>query len=180
MKHHFQNLVKLVAIFAMGLILGVGIMRAIAHISADGFPVTGMAAPSPDIVKPLSDKTQQVIGIDGRPGPAVVNIWATWCAPCVKELPSLNRLANRSGVPVYAVSIDKNAQKAQMFLEDLAPDLQFIHDPEMAIVKTARAKGVPVTMFVDASGKVQALKTGEDEWDADEIVTYVQGMMSAH
>lgn len=133
-------------------------------------------------VQPISAE-----GADGKPvnlsdfkGDVVlVNLWATWCAPCVKEMPTLAQLQQRYAgrpVKVLAVSLDKGAQdiaKAKAFIAD-KPPLQFYHgDYALAFSITPPAEGLPTTLIFDRSGRERARLSGGADWsgaDADAVV----------
>ena len=98
-----------------------------------------------------------------RGKPVLVNLWATWCAPCIKELPTLDALA-AGDVRVVAVSQDMDAAKPEPFLASkgltrLAP----YRDPKMALA-TALGANLPTTILYDAAGKEVWRVTGERDW----------------
>src|SRR5205085_8919493 len=97
---------------------------------------------------------------DFKGGPVLVNLWATWCAPCVKELPTLDRLAAAHRIDgqlgVIAVSQDFGPQPSvEAFLEKLkVQDLGAYHDPKMALSGALGPDtGLPTTILFDAAGK---------------------------
>lgn len=100
----------------------------------------------------------------------VLNIWATWCAPCVAEMPTLAKLqaayANQA-VEVVAVSIDSetSATKARVFIARHAP-LKFYHDRDMKLPfkLTPPAPGAPTTVIYGKDGLEQARVAGEADW----------------
>ncbi len=130
-----------------------------------------IAAQGPDgrVVR-LSDFKGEVV---------LVNLWATWCAPCVKEMPTLASLQARYAgrpVKVLAVSLDKgdgDIAKAKAFIADKAP-LQFYHgDYALAFSITPPAEGLPTTLVFDRSGRERARLSGGADWsgaDADAVI----------
>lgn len=104
----------------------------------------------------------------------VLNIWATWCAPCVTEMPTLAKLqAAYAGKPVevVAVSIDTetSATKARLFIARHAP-LKFYHDREMKLPfrLTPQAPGAPTTVIYGRDGLEQARVAGGADWSGPE------------
>ena len=89
----------------------------------------------------------------------LVNLWATWCAPCVKELPTLDRLAkahqNDDSLKVVAISQDSGPQASvEAFLAKLkVDDLGAYHDPKMELSGALNAEVMPTTILLDANGK---------------------------
>ncbi len=112
----------------------------------------------------------------------VLNLWATWCAPCVSEMPTLARLASEyAGKPVVvaAVSIDTPAdlEKAKAFIAQ-HPPLGFYADPQMKLPFAFKpaASGVPTTVIYGADGLERGRMSGAADWsgpDARAVVDHV-------
>jgi thiol-disulfide isomerase/thioredoxin len=109
----------------------------------------------------------------------LVNVWATWCGPCVAELPSLSALAQSNpNIRIITVSVDRNYEDAAQFLGELgAANLPLYHDNTFAIVgKTGmKASGVPISVFYDKTGRELARLAGEADWqseEADALIAY--------
>jgi thiol-disulfide isomerase/thioredoxin len=100
----------------------------------------------------------------------LVNLWATWCAPCVREMPSLDRLQARLGdrLAVMAISEDRGAGAvvdpflAQHEIERLSVYL----DPKMAATQAFRPEGLPATYLIDPQGRILGFVEGGAEWDS--------------
>lgn len=108
----------------------------------------------------------------------LLNIWATWCAPCREEMPTLDRLQGLLGGPgfeVVTLSIDSGGMVAvkpffaQIGVRYLRPYLDTFHDAG-AIVGT----GVPLTLLIDAQGREVARKLGAAHWDDPAIVDLIR------
>jgi thiol-disulfide isomerase/thioredoxin len=121
-------------------------------------------------------------GLDGQPisladfkGKLIVlNLWATWCQPCLKEMPSLAKLGARFGPPlvVLAVSEDRGgADVVKPFLAKLDLDKVTIGlDPKSTAIRALHTRGLPTSVVVDADGKVLGKVEGAADWDSDEMV----------
>ena len=87
------------------------------------------------------------------PGPMVINLWASWCEPCAKELPALQRVADRNMVKVIGVATDDTREAAASRAEGLGVHMPMLLDPDARLRKAIGEANLPVTLFVDASGK---------------------------
>jgi thiol-disulfide isomerase/thioredoxin len=109
----------------------------------------------------------------------LVNFWATWCAPCVRELPSLDNLQRRlagEGLLVLAVSQDRGGAKvAAPFLKKLGVDhVGLFLDPKMTLGRAFGVRALPWTILIDRNGRMVGQLAGYAEWDSDEAVALVR------
>jgi thiol-disulfide isomerase/thioredoxin len=100
----------------------------------------------------------------------VLNFWATWCAPCRKEMPSLERLAADSGdngVAVVSVATGRNPPAAvkRFFTEIGVENLPVLLDPKSALARQMGIFGLPLTVILDPEGQEVARLIGDAEWD---------------
>jgi thiol-disulfide isomerase/thioredoxin len=104
----------------------------------------------------------------------LVNLWATWCAPCVAEMPTLGDLQAKYGdrdFVVVAISVDRDdtRDEAVTKLDALAKGkLAFFQDPKMAVVFPLKARGFPTSVLYDRNGKEIARLAGEADWNSIE------------
>lgn len=110
----------------------------------------------------------------------VVNLWATWCAPCIEELPSLARLAEATrgqGIKVVAISVDRADQAVvRKFLDaNQAQGLEAFHDEGMALARDLGVKGLPTTVIIGADGTWRGSLVGPADWAAPEALDFVRG-----
>lgn len=98
---------------------------------------------------------------DGRP--TVVNLWASWCAPCVREMPLLQATAERAGDAVRFVGIDTQDEPASAagLLAETGVRYDQYDDPDGKVRSAVRAVGLPVTLVYDAQGREVARRFGE-------------------
>lgn len=104
----------------------------------------------------------------------VVNYWATWCAPCRKEMPQLDALAKRyqgRGVKVIALSVDRGgAAKPEKFLNELGVEhLTRAYDPSYKAARAAKLIGLPTTLLVSPDGDEIGRLAGEADWDSQGV-----------
>jgi thiol-disulfide isomerase/thioredoxin len=109
----------------------------------------------------------------------LVNFWATWCAPCIRELPSIDRLqAELSGddFTVLAINEDRGgAETAAPFLEKLGlKNLTATADKHMALSRAMGVRGMPSTYIVSRTGAIMGVLTGPTEWDSPEAKALIQ------
>jgi thiol-disulfide isomerase/thioredoxin len=109
----------------------------------------------------------------------LVNFWATWCAPCVEELPSLDRLQAEMGskdFAVLAINEDRQGAKAAVpFLEKHGLKNLAVHvDRQMALARALGLRGMPSTYLVDRTGKVVGALVGVAEWDSPEAKALIR------
>lgn len=100
----------------------------------------------------------------------MLNFWATWCAPCRKEMPSLDRLAATSGdsVAVVTVATGRNPPPAvKRFFEEIGvQNLPVLLDPKSALARKMGVFGLPLTVILNPEGQEVARLIGDAEWDS--------------
>ena len=159
------------------------------------------AGGSPDSVKPLelsvfdrprdlpeihfADEKGDELTLGDFGGRVVLlNVWATWCVPCRKEMPTLDRLQARLGGKdflVIALSIDREGvAPVKRFYQELKFEKLAIYvDPSGKGSRTLVIPGVPTTLLIDRQGREIARKMGPAEWDGQEMVSLVEQTMHA-
>ena len=108
---------------------------------------------------------------DYRGEPVVLNFWATWCAPCREEMPSLDRLQAEMGdrIEVVTVATGRNSTAGirRFFEETGVEHLPMLIDPGQEMARNMAVLGLPVTVILDAEGREVARLTGGAEWDSE-------------
>lgn len=110
----------------------------------------------------------------------VLNFWATWCASCVEEIPSLDQFQKRfanSGVVVVAVSSDKSEKAYRRFLDRFRVSFQTARDPEADISGDYGTFKIPETYIIDRSGKVVEKVINSKDWNDEETTKLVQSLL---
>lgn len=130
--------------------------------------------PFPDVAFGDNDGTQT--SFEGFRGiPTLVNVWATWCAPCVKELPTLHRLADahKTGLWVAPISQDTAPRPSvDAFLERLGlARFDVYYDPHMAVSGALGAEVLPTTVLYDADGREVWRYVGDLDWTSPEAAS---------
>lgn len=136
---------------------------------------------SPVLVQ-LEDGTEMSIDA-GANKVRLINIWASWCAPCIKEMPALDRLqANLGGddFEVIAINVDRQGvAKAREYLDDLElENLKLYADPTMKAAYQYSDGRLPMTHIIDKNGNVVASFLGPLDWDSRDalaLFTYLIG-----
>lgn len=129
---------------------------------------------------PFYNALEEEITIKSLKGRGVVmNFWATWCAPCVREMPGLERLHQTlkdEGFLVMAVSEDRGgAAKVEPFLDRLGlHELPVFLDLKGALARGFAVRGLPATFVIDRNGGVVAGLTGPAEWDSPEAIALIR------
>jgi len=123
------------------------------------------------------DFTVQNVSLNQFRGQIVVlNFWATWCPPCIEEMPSLVAMQRRmkdKGVTVLAVSIDVDDGAYQRFVRDHAAGLLTVRDPEQKSPDLYGTHGWPETYIIDRGGVIRRKFIGAVDWTAPDITDFL-------
>ena len=131
----------------------------------------------------FNDADEQPVKLADFKGRVVLlNLWATWCAPCVRELPALDRLQRDLGgdkFQVVALSLDRGGAKASM--EFLAKhkigNLKLYMDPKMKSKDALSVIGMPTTLLIDDSGREVGRLVGPAEWDSADAKKLIEAVL---
>jgi thiol-disulfide isomerase/thioredoxin len=145
------------------------------------------------VVKPQRPPVADLAFADGEGRPlklsdwrgkvTLVNLWATWCAPCRKEMPALAALQSKLGGPdfeVLAISIDrKGAAASAAFLDEAkATALKFYVDPSSKALGALQAIGLPASVLIDRDGREIGRLLGPAEWNAPEAEQLIRAAIA--
>ncbi len=128
-------------------------------------PWTGGPAPTL-AARTLADDPLGLADFAGRV--VLVNFWATWCAPCVEEMPSMQRLRDRLGrerIEIVGVNFQENAARIEPFLRRLGLAFPVVRDHDGALRKAWQVSVFPSTFVVAPDGRVAYVVTGGIDWD---------------
>ena len=150
--------------------LAVGEMAGLT-VHAEPKPVPEAAVQSPDGAAATLP--------EGRP--AVVNFWATWCAPCLEEMPTLAGLHAAMGeeVAVVVVATGRNdpERAAEILAETGADVLTDLRDPRGLLGRGVGVVGLPTTLVLDAQGREVARLQGVAEWDSEDAQALLRALL---
>jgi len=141
------------------------------------------AAPQPAPEISFTDSAGNAVALaDFKDKFVILNLWATWCQPCLKEMPSLAALQARLGpaVTVLAVSEDRGgADVVQPFVAKLGLDkfLKVYLDPKSAVGRALGTRGLPTSFVIAGDGKMLGKVEGEADWDSDAMRATLAGLM---
>lgn len=145
--------------------------KLILHASPQPVP-DAVLVDGADVAQPLSQWRGQWV---------VLNFWATWCAPCRTEMPSLDRLAEAMpGVAVLPVATGRNSVVgiAKFFEEADITRLPTLRDPTSEFSRGMAVLGLPVTVILDPQGREVARLIGDAEWDSPDALAVLTALMA--
>jgi peroxiredoxin len=129
---------------------------------------------APEFVVQDSDRSVDLNQFHGQI--VVLNFWATWCPPCVEEMPSLVEMQRRmkgKGVTVVAVSIDVDENAYRQFLKQHGIDLLTVRDPAQKTPELYGTHGWPETFIIDRKGVMRRKFIGAVDWTEPEITDFL-------
>jgi peroxiredoxin len=133
---------------------------------------------APDIALPALDGTRFRLA-DHRGKVVLVNFWATWCPPCLEEMPALERLWQRHRQDPFvlvAVALDANTGLVAPFVTERKLTFPVVLDPRLDAGNAYSVRALPTTVVVDRQGDVRALALGPRVWDNDAASALVRGL----
>ena len=173
---------QVTAIFlALTTVLAIPATHTLASPAApSGFEQFQRNIPAPKT--PFADGNLKRTTIEAFRGKVIVlNFWATWCAPCIVEMPSLERLANQLPIEkfaVIAISQDRGgASVAKPFLSRIGvTSLPLYYDPNRRLSRDLGVRGLPTTVIIAQDGTVIGKLEGIAEWDSTKMVEFLSSL----
>jgi cytochrome c biogenesis protein CcmG/thiol:disulfide interchange protein DsbE len=138
-------------------------------------------SPAPDVAA-VNVRTGESVTLADYAGTVILlNIWATWCAPCEAEMPSLQRLhevLGPGGLKIVAVSIDhSDPEDILRWVTERGLTFEVLQDRERRIERSFQTTGVPETFIIDPEGVIVRREIGAREWDASGEVARLQRIL---
>ena len=132
----------------------------------------------------FADPQGGTLDLAAQDGPVLINLWATWCAPCVKEMPQLDALAGELEGAVRVITISQDVRGAEVvtpfFAKNSFTRLEPWLDPDAELSAQFTPEGVlPLTILFDAAGKEVLRVQGGYDWGTPEAAALVRGSLAA-
>lgn len=156
---------------------GVLLVLSVGSVSATQAKLTPVDKPVPPFsLQGVDGTTYNTENLHGKTW--LINFWAVWCAPCLEELPSLNRAweaLEPHDVGMLAINIGEDADQIEQFLKqhDLKIDFPIVIGDKIRTLGNWGARALPHTVVVSADGKIAYEAVGPREWDSDDIIAAV-------
>ena len=142
------------------------------------YPIEGFPEPPPLHLKTLDGREVNLAELKGEV--VLVNFWATWCAPCIEEIPSLTRLVQRlQGKPfrVLAVNIGEQPEAIRRFLARIPVNFDVLLDSDSRAVRDWKVYAYPSNYIIDRQGRLHFGYRGALAWDAPNIVETIESLL---
>jgi thiol-disulfide isomerase/thioredoxin len=157
---------------AMGLLLNCGTQAA-------GFEKRA-ATPAPELqAQDLAGAPKTLADYRGKV--VLLNFWASWCPPCLREMPSMERLrVKMAGRPLAIVALDsaEAPEEVNAYLSRMTLGFPILLDPDGSNTRRWKVFALPTTFLLDAEGRVRYVLTGPTEWDEGEALAVIESMLA--
>jgi thiol-disulfide isomerase/thioredoxin len=147
-------------------------------------PLQGSAIDLPaDYEWTLQDLNEQPVKFSRFKGKTVfLNIWATWCGPCIGEMPSIARLASdprlkAKNIEFVCVSTDDSVETVRRFISEKGWPMTVLHSQSLPPVFLT--DGIPATFIISPSGQIVAAEVGSNKWDSPKVVEFLEKAANA-
>ena len=132
----------------------------------------------------FSDADGNALDLAAQDGPVLINLWATWCAPCVVEMPQLDALAAEMEGEVRVITVSQDVRGADVvtpfFAQKGFAQLEPWLDPDAQLSAQFTPEGLlPLTILFDAQGKEVLRVAGAYEWDSAEAIATIRESLAA-
>ena len=159
---------------ALACLLGTALA---SHAAGDLKVWSGGPTPALEL-KDIAGRTHRLEDYRGRV--VLLNFWATWCAPCRQEMPSIEqlkkKLAKRPFV-VLAVNVDEPESRVRNFLEQVPLDFPTLLDPEARTTREWKVRVLPASFVIAPSGRIRYTVTGDLDWANEHVVRVVSELL---
>ncbi len=146
----------------LAMVIALGLVTTACQSKQDSVQVPQVGKLAPGFQLP--DLSGQLVSLgDLRGNPVLVNFWASWCGPCVYEMPYIQEVYNRwsdRGLVVLAISIGESPSQVREFMESNHLSFPVLLDGDGAVAEQYNIRGIPTTVFVDKEGIIRAMRVG--------------------
>ena len=107
----------------------------------------------------------------------IVNFWATWCPPCRKEMPSMQRaweILQKEDIVMLAINVGEDSDQIFSFTAEYPVEFPLIMDRDSSVVNQWKVRGLPTTYIVNPAGQIVYQAIGDREWDSEEIMNQIR------
>jgi peroxiredoxin len=132
----------------------------------------------------LQDMDEQTISLSDYKGKVILlNFWATWCPPCIREMPSMERLhqqVDAEGFKVIAINQMEDADQVFAFTGQLEidPTFEILFDTTSSVSRDYAVRGLPTTYLIDKEGRIRYRAVGGREFDHPEVIKTIEQLMA--
>ncbi len=171
-RHLYGNLLLLLTLALAGTASGADLPRGVIVLD-------GAAAP-PLPLRTIDGDAAPSLPITGRW--AFVHFWASWCAPCRREMPTIQKLSEQPGLPIDIIVINtaENEDTVFNFMGVAAPNLVPLMDLDGQVTERWQPRGLPSTFLVDPQGKLRYLVLGGRDWAQPEYLQFITTLPLPH
>ena len=144
------------------------------------YPFKGNPQPAPLRLKAMDGKSYSIDELKGKV--VLINFWASWCGPCVKEIPSLNRLVEKmqgKEFQLLTVDIKEPPSKIKAFFKELGIQAKFpvLMDTDGKVSQAWKVYAYPSNYLLDKTGKIRYGYTGALEWDSPKVIEIIDSLL---
>ena len=172
-----------------GFLLVIGTLVVVGWLTRENRVRMVVGEPVPELTLPrINGDTARLADYRGRV--LLVNLWATWCAPCIREMPSLQRAYEEyrdDGLEILAVALDENpGERAEdgtingivsRFVDDLGLTFPVAVDPAGRAERVLGTSYLPTTVLVDRQGRIRGREVGGHYWDQEPYVDMIETLL---
>jgi thiol-disulfide isomerase/thioredoxin len=152
----------------------------VTHVHAGELSKAPAISPSAFNLPDLAGKERTLAEFSGQV--VLVNFWASWCIPCLEEMPAilrLKQLMNSQPFSVVAINVGEASYPVETAARQMQLDFPVLLDGDKSVFKSWNAKVLPATYILDRSGQVRYIGRGPIEWDRPDIVEILKALVSS-
>ncbi len=175
----WKTLLKRTSALLLGLILVIPSLSIAGNLPKGIIEVDGRSAPALAL-NDIDGNAFDLISTRGRW--VFVHFWASWCGPCRREMPAIQRLDKQlgtSGIELVLINTAEDEDTIFSFLSAVAPDLPTLMDIDGLATEKWQPRGLPATYLVDPQGRIRYQALGGRPWDSEAYLQFLQQLPTA-